>query len=252
MNVCIDYKKEKIVNELSVKATALNEGAIQFITGKAFNIPRKNITIYDINLPERTEYYPIITNIVSQLAFLLGEDILIDSTINGNENFKIEIIDNIGENEYSIIEKNLNEILKLKNEIAEIQRNLQIIDKWEGESNKKNKKIASKIQSIKNIYFKTQNIIYTSFFDNLLKRAENDIEVNMIKNKLLDYRNLIGTDNSNNDFNEYLIKFEKSANQKIEELKNKKALMIIKDNIFLKLVNKIKRLFTTSKNEYYK
>ena len=74
----------------------------------------------------------------------------------------------------------------------------------------------------------------------------------MIKNKLLDYRNLIGTDNSNNDFNEYLIKFEKSANQKIEELKNKKALMIIKDNIFLKLVNKIKRLFTTSKNEYYK
>ena len=110
---------------------------------------------------------------------------------------KIEIIDNIGENEYNTIEKNLNEILKLKNEIAEIQRNLQIIDKWEGENNKKNKKIASKIQSIKNIYFKTQNIIYTSFFDNLLKRAENDIEVNMIKNKLLDYRNLIGTDNSN-------------------------------------------------------
>ena len=240
------------VNELSVKATALNEGAIQFITGKAFNIPRKNITIYDINLPERTEYYPIITNIVSQLAFLLGEDILIDSTINGNENFKIEIIDNIGENEYSIIEKNLNEILKLKNEIAEIQKTLQIIDKWEGESNKKNKKIASKIQSIKNIYFETQNIIYTSFFDKLLQRAENNIEVNMIKNKLLDYKSMIGTDSINNDFNQYVIKFDNKANQRIEELKNKNALMIIKDNIFLKLVNKIKRLFTTSKNEYYK
>ena len=74
----------------------------------------------------------------------------------------------------------------------------------------------------------------------------------MIKNKLLDYKNFIGTDNINNDFNQYVIKFEKRANEKIEELKNKNALMIIKDNIVYKLINKIKRLFTTSKNEYYK
>ena len=108
------------------------------------------------------------------------------------------------------------------------------------------------MQFIKNIYFETQNIIYTSFFDKILQRAENDIEVNMIKNKLLDYKSMIGTDNINNDFNQYVIKFEKTANDKIEELKNKNALMIIKDNIFFKLINKIKRLFTTSKNEYYK
>ena len=74
----------------------------------------------------------------------------------------------------------------------------------------------------------------------------------MIKNKLLDYKSMIGTDSINNDFNQYVIKFDNKANQRIEELKNKNALMIIKDNIFLKLVNKIKRLFTTSKNEYYK
>ena len=89
------------VNELSVKATALNEAAIQFVTVKAFDMPKKQVNIYNITLPSRTEYYPIITNIISQLAFLLGENILIDSTIKGNEDFKIDIIDNIGENEYN-------------------------------------------------------------------------------------------------------------------------------------------------------
>ena len=240
------------VNELSVKATALNEGAIQYITAKAFNIPNKSITIYNINLPGRTEYYPIITNIVSQLAFLLGEDILIDSTINGNENFKIEIIDNIGENEYNTIEKNLNEILRLKNDIAEIQKTLQIVDKWQGALNKKNRKIEENIKSLKNTYFQTQKTIYTKFFNNILQRAENDLEVNMIKNKLYDYKKLIGIIDNNNDFDEYVIEFEKIANQKIEDLKNKNALIIIKDNIFFKIINRIKRLFTTSKNEYYK
>ena len=83
------------VNELKVKGTALNEAAIQFITSKALNMSEKQVNVYGIEIPSKTEYYPIITNIVSQLAFLLGEDILIDSTISGKEDFKIEIIDSI-------------------------------------------------------------------------------------------------------------------------------------------------------------
>ena len=118
------------VNELSVKATALNEAAIQFVTVKAFNMPEKQLNIYNITLPSRTEYYPIITNIISQLAFLLGESALIDSTINGNEDFKLVIIDNIGENEYRFIEKSLNDILRIKSEISDIQNNMQLKDKF--------------------------------------------------------------------------------------------------------------------------
>ena len=238
------------VNELSVKATALNEAAVQYVTTKAFNMTQKLINIYDMFIPSRTEYYPIITNIISQLAFLLGENVLIDSTINGNEKFKIDIIDNIGENEYNAIEKNLNEILRLKNEIADIQNNIQLTEMWQVTENEKNTKINDNISLVRNIYFETQNKIFMSYFNNLLKRVENEIEVNMIKRKLQDYKSFIGTADDYSSFDMYCIGFEKQAEQKIEEFKNKKALVVLKDNWIYRIVKKIKRLFKNSENEY--
>lgn len=240
------------VNELSVKATALNEAAIQFVTVKAFDMPKKQVNIYNITLPSRTEYYPIITNIISQLAFLLGENILIDSTIKGNEDFKIDIIDNIGENEYNFIEKNLNEILRIKKEIADIQNSMQIKDKWEGTDNLKYLEIEKKSKYIKKIYFDIQNKIYTSYFDNLLKRTENDLEVNMILKKIQDYEEYIGVSEDNIAFSLFFSDFTKRAEKRIEELKNKTALVVFKDNFISRVIRKIKRLFKNSENEYQK
>ena len=137
------------VNELSVKATALNEGAVQYITVNAFNMPEKIVNIYGISIPSKTEYYPIITNLVSQLAFLLGEDILIDSTINGNEEFKIEIIDSLGESQYHTIEKNLNNILQAKNDILKLQK--------ENMSEEEIEKVEENILVIRELFFDTQN-----------------------------------------------------------------------------------------------
>ena len=240
------------VNELSVKATALNEAAVQYVTTKAFNMPKKMVNVYNIDIPSRTEYYPIITNIISQLALLLGENVLIDSTIRGNEEFKIDIIDNIGENEYNFIEKNLNEILRLKNEIADIQNNMQLKDKWEGTENLKHLEIEKKSKNIKNLYFDIQNKIYTSYFENLLKRTENDLEVNMILEKLKDYEDYIGVAKDNIAFNLFYSDFTKRAEQRINELKNKTALVVLKDNFIYRIIRKIKRLFKHSENEYNK
>lgn len=238
------------VNELSVKATALNEAAVQYVTTKAFNMPKKMVNVYNIDIPSRTEYYPIITNIISQLAFLLGENVLIDSTIRGNEEFKIDIIDNIGENEYNFIEKNLNEILHLKKEIADIQNNMQLKDKWEGTENLKYLEIERKSKNIKNLYFDIQNKIYTSYFENLLKRTENDLEVNMILEKIKDYEDYIGVAEDNIAFNLFYSDFTKRAEQRINELKNKTALVVLKDNFIYRIIRKIKRLFKNSENEY--
>ncbi len=233
------------VNELSVKATALNEGAVQYVTVKAFDMPRKTVNIYGISLPCRTEYYPLLTNIVSQLAFLLGEDVLIDSTVNGNEEFKIAIIDNIGENQYNNIEKNLNEILKTKDSILEMQKSR--------DSSKENsEKITERIDLIKKLYFDTQNMIYISYFDSLIKRAENNIEIEMIRKKLNLYREYIGISKDYENFELYCIDFNRRARIKAEELKNKKGLMVIGDNIIFRLIRKIKGLFKNSRSEYYK
>lgn len=230
------------VNELTVKAIALNEGAIQHLTSKILNSTPKMATVYDITLPTKTEYYPILANLVSQLAYLLNENILIDSTINGNENFKIEIIDTLGESKYSTIEKNMNQILQAKNNILEFQKNNQDNDS----------KIMENKEIIKTLYINTQNTIYTSYFNNLLKRVENDIELSLARKKLYSYRSLIGTVNGYNDFNMYCLEFDKKVKQKQEEIKNKKALMVINDNIIFRIFRKIKRLFNNSKPEYNK
>ena len=233
------------VNELSVKATALNEGAIQYITTKAFDLPKKMVTIYDITMPSKTEYYPILTNIISQITYLLGEEALIDSTINGNEDFKIEIIDNIGETEYNYIEKKLNDILKAKDTIYEFQKN-------EDFSQEASNKIWESIEFIKSTYFEIQNTIYSSYFDRMLKRCENEIEISMTRKKLYSYRNLVGTSSNYNDFDIYCIDFEKRAQAKALEIKNKKSLMVISNNIIFRIFRKIRKLFTHSQNEYYK
>lgn len=230
------------VNELSVKATALNEGAIQYLTSKILNKPLKTATVYDITLPIKTEYYPIVTNLVAQLAYLLNEDILIDSTINGNENFKIEIIDTLGESEYNTIEKNLNQILQIKNNILELQK----------ESKNNEEKINNNKEIIKKIYINTQNTIYTAYFENILKRVENDIEISLVRKKLYSYRSLTGSVYGYNDFSIYCIEFDKKTVKKQEELKNKKALVVVNDNIVFKILRKIKRLFRNTNTEYYK
>ena len=232
------------IKELSVQGAALNEGAIQYITAKAFDMPKKNISVYDLDLPSKTEYYPIITNIVAQLAFLLDENALIDSTINGNEEFKISIIDNIGESEYHLIDKNLNEILKNKNRIMELKKN--------DNENLNTVQIQKNMDYIKELYFETQKTIYTSYFNGMIKRCENEEEVSNLRKKLYNYRSLVGTNSKYIDFNVFCIEFEKRAKEKIEIIKSRTALMVINNNKIFKIFRKLKRLFTNLTSEYYK
>ena len=223
------------VNELTVKATALNEGAIQYITSKVIGSEPRIISVYGINLSTKTEYYPLLTNIISGLVYLLGEEILVDSTLNSNENFKIEIIDSIGESEYNTIEKNTNQILKLKNSINNNENEIDDVK-----------------EEIKQLYFETQNLIFSSYFNNILKRVENDDEIEMAKKKLFLYENILGNAENYNYYTTYCEYFVENASKKLQDLKNKTALIVIKDNIIFRMFRKIKTLFTKSTNEYYK
>jgi hypothetical protein len=222
------------INEINVKGMAFNEAAIQYIVSKALKKPKRLETIYNITLPSRTEYYPIITNLISQIVDLIGEDILVDSTINSNEEFKIEIIDNFGENEFNCIIKNLDEILKAKNSILELQKNgdnsQECIDKT-----------VENIQVIQKKYIETQNLIFTSYFENLLKRVDTFEEVNNLRKKLYSYRGIIGTVAGYDDFNIYCIDLDNRAKEKAELIKTYTSLAVIKDNKFIRFLRKLKK-----------
>ena len=86
-------------------------------------------------------YYPVLTNLIEQITFLIGEDKLIDSTINSNNEFKYNTIDILGEDTYNAIENSFEQILESNNKI------LKNTDKSIIEEN---------IDLIKNIYIKNE------------------------------------------------------------------------------------------------
>ena len=223
------------INELSIKAMALNEAAIQYITTKCLENNEKIINIYDISFVTKSNYYPILTSLISQIALLIGDNILVDSTINSNEDFKIEMIDEFGEKNYVLIERNFEEILNSKNEILNNGENVEILS-----------------QKIKQMYLKTMNVIYTSYFDNLLCRINTEIEAEFAIQKLIYYNEFIKDNSGYEDFLIYFDKMKLKFENKKNEIKNSMALVVIKQNKILNIFKRLKKLFINPNNEYNK
>ena len=211
------------LNLTKVKGMGLNEAAIQHIISKALNNDKKEINIYGIELKSRSNYYPLLSNLIRQLEILLGEEKLIESTLIGNEEFKIQIIDNLGFSEYKKIEKNMNLILKYTKE--------------------------NNYELIKDLYIKTQNIIFTSYFNNILKRVQNTDDIDFISKKIILYKSAIGKLQNYYDFDNFYKEYMQRLDNKKQEIKEKTSLMVIKSNIFFNTIRKIKQLLFNLEKE---
>ena len=67
---------------------ALNEAAVQLITTKCDNAKLDTVKYYGIELPTTSpSYYPLECCLVNQLAYIVGEDILFESTLKSNDKF---------------------------------------------------------------------------------------------------------------------------------------------------------------------
>lgn len=235
-------KKEQLVqlgichiSETKIQGMALNEAAVQYIVSKLLKRQNQIVEIYDMKIPTISKnYYPIITNLIQQMVFVLGEDLLIESVLNPSEEFKYNAIDNLGEDNFFRIQANFDEILENKDNILEKQVN--------------NENFLQNIEQIKVLYFETQKIILTSYFNNIIPRIETLEEVHQYKNKLIQYRDLVGTEEGL----EFYIKYYMDKTQQIKEIeqkivtKNNRALTIVNDNKILRILKKIKNYLTNS------
>ena len=212
-------KKNKLLSlgicnvlETKIEGLAINEAAIQYLVCKILKKEQKIVRIYDMNIPTiSNNYYPILTNLIEQIAFLLGDKFLIDSALNSKEDFKYNTIDNLGEANYFTIQNNFDKILEAKDNIL------------------KNKAYIENVSTIQNLYVETQKIIFTSYFERIFKRIETIKELNEYNKKLFNYRYLIGS----NDAEYYYVKYYRN---KKEEIKQKEyelehmSLMVVKDS----------------------
>ena len=119
-------------------------------------------------------------------------------------------------------------------------------------SDEKAQKIAFKIgklkTELKNTFIQTQNLIYSSYFDNELSKITTTEEIEIYRTKLYDYKNYIGITENYSDFNNYYLDKMISLDNKYEAILNNVALVVVNENTFSKLFKKIKNIFGLSKN----
>lgn len=215
--------------ETKIQGLALNEAAIQYLIAKILENPIEMIEIYDMKIPTTSKkYYPIVTNLVEQLAFVLGDKLLIESVLNSNEEFKYDAIDELGEDAFFSIQSNFDKILETKAFITDSNQEEILLEN---------------IKKIKQLYVDTQTLIFKSYFDRLLKRVETINELKIYKRKLIQYRELIGSEEGFQMYKEYYEKQIIRTNL-FESKLNKKSLVVVSENKIARFFNKIKQFMS--------
>ena len=220
---------------------SINEAAVQFMSAYATNEEREIVTYYGITLPtDSPNYYPIITNLIKQIGYLVGYSVLFESTFFADNKFYDSFKELLGESNAYKIQDLFDKIMSIEENVIKLSLKLRTEDL----SNKKFKKLSLKIDklklSLKDTFFTTQNIILKSFFDKKINEISCPEDVVKYRNLLYSFTNLIGSSPKYSFFNDFYI-------QKMIELDNKfnnNSLTIVKQSKLSLFFQKIKGLFS--------
>lgn len=218
----------------------LNESAVQIISSCITNNRVETVKYYGIELATISpDFYPLICNLMSQICYLVGESILYDSTFYSNDNFKNTLTNLIGINNYLKIQRNFDNLILFEEKIAIASYKL-LDTNCSKRKSKKYKKIIIKYKSkIKNTFLETQNLIFISYFDRKYNELKSDSDIEIYKNNLLAYKNLIGISDDYHVFDNYLDATLKKLDIKHEQIINNKALIEHKPNKLISFFHKI-------------
>ena len=192
--------------EIQILGLALNEGAVQLMASKALKQKEELVKYYGISFPTTSpNYYPILCNLVKQMAYIAGEDALVDSTLYGNDIFKENFANACGLDALKTVQHYLDKIMNIEEKIIKLNQIL-VSDNCEGsKAQKTSQKILNCKENLKKLYFKTQNLIYTSYFDNQFTKITTTADIDAYRLRLYNYKNYIGITDTYFTFNDYYI-----------------------------------------------
>ena len=108
-------------NGSKISGMALNEAAVQIIASNTLNSTFENVEYYGITFSTISpQVYPLICNLVTQMAYVTGEDILFESTFKISDKFKNKFSALCGSKNYNTIVNNLDKILYTEENIIKI------------------------------------------------------------------------------------------------------------------------------------
>ena len=232
--------------DLKVHGMALNEGAVQLMASKALGQKQEIVKYYGISLPTTSpNYYPILCNLVNQMAYVTGEESLFDSTFYGTNLFKESFSNLCGENTLFKVQYNLDKIMNIEEKIIFLNQKL-MQDNCDG---MKAQRIAGKISKLKEklqtFYFATQDLIYTSYFDTQFTKIATTIDIDSYRFRLYNYKNYIGIKENYSNFNDYYISKMMDLDTKYEYIMNNTSLAVVNNSSVAVFFRKMKAILGT-------
>ena len=237
-----------IFTEFKLYGLGLNEAAVQLMASRVINIPKEDVKYFGISfLSDSPSYYPLECNLVKQMAFVAGgENVLFESTLNSNDNFKNKFIEATSEKTYYAIQNALDSILNLEENIIKVNNKIQTFD----DRNQKVDTLLKKIENYKNditvTFMRTQNLILSTYFDNAFDNISNLEELENYRRDLQKFQNLIGIADGYTFFNNYYVEKMAQLEHKYNVLENggiETAIVEIKKtNKFIAIIKAIKAI----------
>lgn len=239
--------------EFKIYGLGMNEAAVQLISSKMNAIPREYVKYFGISFETTSpSYYPLECCLVNQLAYITGEDVLFESTLKSNDNFKKSFSELTSPKTFMAIQNAIDDILYHEEDIIKLNNKIAQIN----DRNKKVDGMIKKIDELKNeislIFMRTQNLIISSYFDNAFNRIIDLEGVEKYRQKLHTFKNFIGFTDGYTFFNDYYVAKMEELEHKYNLLENgqfETALKVVtkKENVFIRVLKTLKKLiFGTS------
>ena len=243
--------------EFKIYGLGLNEAAVQLISSKINRIPTESVKYFGINFETNSpSYYPLECCLVNQLAYITGEDVLFESTINSNDNFKNVFSSLTSPKVFLVIQNAIDDILNNEEEIVKLTNRIAQID----DRNKRVDGMIKKIDELKNeitlTFMRTQNLIISSYFDNYFNNISNLDDIETYRKKLYSFRDYLGFTEGYTFFNDYYVSKMTELENKYNQIENGEVELSLKpitkhENVFIKLIKIIKKIIfgTTTQEE---
>lgn len=207
--------------EFKIYGLGLNEAAVQLMSSKVLGIPKEFVKYFNISFETTSpSYYPLECCLVSQLGYIAGEDILFESTINSNDNFKKKLIELTDYKSFMQIQDFIDDILYCEEQIIKINNRISQID----DRNKKVDTMIDKINSLKSditsTFIKAQNLIISTYFDKAFYSITDLEGVENYRRKLYNFKDYLGSSEGYSYFNDYYVNKMMDLEDKYNLLEN--------------------------------
>ena len=233
--------------ELKICGMALNEGAVQYMASKALNTEQEIVKYYGISLPTNSpSYYPILCNLVAQMAYITGEEALYDSTFYGSSVFKEKFANLCGVDSLLKIESNMDKIMEAEEKAIKLNNKLMYDELEVMKSQKVAKRVENYKKKIKEIFFETQKLIFTSFFNAQFNKILTTADIDEYRLRLYNYKNYIGISDDYSEFNEFYINKMMDLDAKYEKIINNTNLTVVSNSKIARFFRKVKAILTAN------